>query len=278
MKKGTFGKLLAIAGVVTACAAVKTLYMVAPERAGEDKKRPFQGRNIAHRGLHDAHEDIPENSLAAFDAAAENGYGVELDVRLTADGRLVVFHDDDTERMCGTPGDISDMTWSEIKKLRLLGTDKGIPLFSEALSTIAGRTPVIVELKRGPYNRELCERTLEILRCYSGDACIESFDPMIVRWFRKNAPDILRGQLTCPPSGFKGEIPPPATFLLGHGFLNFLSRPNFIAHSVGKKSIFIKLAEKLGAMRVAWTARDDMSEETNDVVIFEGFRPRTRFR
>lgn len=252
--------------------------MVAPGRADEKKKSEFEGRNIAHRGLHKAEDSIPENSLAAFDAAVEKGYGIELDVRLTADGRAVVYHDDDTERVCGVPGNVNDMTWSELKKQRLQGTEHGIPLFSEALNAIAGRVPVVVELKRGPYNRELCERTLEMIRCYNGAICIESFDPFIVTWFRKHAPDILRGQLTCPRTGLKGEVPAGAGFLLAHGLTNFIARPQFIAHSVGKKSPLIKLAEKMGAMRVAWTARDDSYEEQNDVVIFEGYRPRIRFR
>jgi len=277
-KKRHLGKVLGTAGVLAVCAAAKTMYIVAPGRIDEAKKKEFRGRNIAHRGLHSSENGIPENSLAAFDLAAESGYGIELDVRLTADGRVVVFHDEDTERICGVPGSVSDMTWSELKKLRLLGTSQSIPLFSEVLSTIDGRGPIVVEIKRCQNNRELCERTLEMIRCYSGSICIESFDPTIVAWFRKKAPDILRGQLTCPCAGMKGEAPMVAAFLMAHGLLNFITRPHFIAHSIGKKSILIKLSEKMGAMRAAWTVRNDSYEESNDIVIFEGYKPRVRFR
>jgi Glycerophosphoryl diester phosphodiesterase len=275
LKKKHVGTAL---GFLAVCVAAKTIYLVAPGRVDNTRKRELEGRNIAHRGLHRADTGIPENSLAAFDAAAENGYGIELDVRLTADDRVVVFHDDDVSRLCGVSGNISEMTWNEIKKLRLLDTNHGIPLLSESLVTVAGRGPVIVELKQGTRNRELCERTLELISCYSGPILIESFDPRIVAWFRKFAPEITRGQLVCPKEKLSGETPLFAAFALANGLTNFLSRPHFIAHSIDKKSPLIRLAEKLGAMRVAWTATDGSHEDENDAVIFEGYRPRTKYR
>ena len=275
MEKKHIGTAL---GLLAVCAAAKTIYMVAPGRVDNARRRELEGRNIAHRGLHREDAGIPENSLAAFDAAAESGYGIELDVRLTADDRVVVFHDNDVSRLCGVSGNISEMTWSEIKKLRLLDTNQGIPLLSEALATVSGRGPVIVELKRGTRNRELCERTLELISCYSGPILIESFDPKILAWFRKYAPEITRGQLVCSQEKLSREAPRLAAFALANGLTNFLSRPHFIAHSVDKKSPLIRLAEKLGAMRVAWTATDDRHEDKNDAVIFKGYRPRTKYR
>lgn len=271
-------KICGLAGAAAVCAAAGALFLTAPGKASPEQKAPFAGRNFAHRGLHRKTDNIPENSLAAFRAAAENGYGVELDVHLTADNRVVVFHDDTTERMCGTEGTVSQMTWSQLRTLRLDGTKECIPLLSEVLAVMDSRGPIIVELKRGPDNTELCRRTLELLQCYSGPVCVESFDPMILRWFRKNAPELLRGQLTASPASMKEGTTAPAAFAVGNVLTNFLCRPQFIAHKLEKKTCLVRLSEKLGAMRVAWTATQDSAEDANDAVIFEGYRPRQRYR
>jgi len=265
-----------IAGAAFALGAVA--FMVAPGRAGKEKKAPFYGRNFAHRGLHRMDKSVPENSLAAFEAAAQRGYGVELDVRLTGDGKVVVFHDDELDRICGVPGKVECLGWEYLKTLRLCGTQERIPLLEDALSVIKGRSPDIVELKRGRNNRLLCEKTLAILRRYDGPCCIESFDPFIVRWFRKNAPDVLRGQLSCSMDRFKEETSWIKAFLISNVLTNFLSRPQFLAYRIGKKPLLARLCELMGAMKVAWVSRDWRSERNNDAVIFEFYRPRTRFK
>lgn len=261
----------------TAAVAAATVFLVAPGKSSEEKKAPFWGRNFAHRGFHKIDKTIPENSLLAFNEAAENGYGVELDVRLSADGRVVVFHDDSLQKICGAEGSIEESSWAELKKLRLHGTDEGIPLLSEVLAVIAGRVPLIVELKHGKNDIDLCERTYELISCYNGEACIESFNPLILRWFKKNAPEIMRGQIVsgnvcedglCRIKGFFGSSM----------LANFLSRPHFIAHGIRPKSCLVRLCEKLGAMKVAWTSRDWTNEDHNDAVIFEFYRPRVRFK
>ena len=107
----------------TALAAAGTVaFMIAPGKAEKAQKRPFNGENIAHRGLHKADKTVPENSLAAFRAAVDAGYGVELDVHLTTDGEVVVFHDDTLKRMCGIEGRVEDKTLSGLKVLKLLDT------------------------------------------------------------------------------------------------------------------------------------------------------------
>lgn len=153
---------------------------------------------------------MPENSLPAFRAAAEAGYAVEMDVHLTADDRLVVFHDDTLERMCGVQGVIDDFTLAELRALRLGKTECVIPTFAEALEALGGRVPLLLEVKRGHDNRRLCALTLEALRTYTGPYCVESFDPTIVAWFRRNAPDILRGQLSQPPKEYGTALSKPA--------------------------------------------------------------------
>lgn len=255
------------------------LLVYAPARPSKQKKAAFYGKNIAHRGLFEKDQSVPENSLPAFSRAVEAGYGVELDVQLSRDGKVVVFHDDDLTRVCGDSRRVDEVDYSELKTLRLCGSEETIPLFDEVLATIAGKTPIIVELKTGKHNRELCEKTLAALRAYHGDACIESFDPTIVAWFKKNARDLFRGQLAQMPIEYRkiGKSP-LVSFLLGTTALNVIARPNFIAYRIGKKAFPVRVAEALGAVPVAWTSHDEATEQTYDVVIFEHYRPKTEYK
>ncbi len=164
------------AAPAAACAGAFA-FLVAPGHATRAQKAPFLYRNYAHRGLHTEDGTVPENSLSAFRAAAEAGYAVEMDVHLTADDQLVVFHDDTLERMCGVPGVIDDFTLAELRALRLGDTDCVIPTFAEALEALGGRVPLLLEVKRGHNNRRLCALTLAALRTYGGPYCVESFDP-----------------------------------------------------------------------------------------------------
>ena len=262
-----------------AAAAGVTAFLVAPGKASGEKKAPFFGANIAHRGLHRADRSVPENSLAAFRDAAENGYAIELDVHLTADDRVVVFHDDSLRRVCGVEQDVEALTWRELRDLRLDGTGEHIPLLSDVLAEVRGRVPIVVELKTSPRRRELCERTWELLRAYNGDYCIESFDPRIVRWWRLNAPGVLRGQLSCTREQFGESATPVQAFFLSRLLCNFLGRPQFIAYGLdGKKPLLVRLVEKMGVMRFCWTSHDWKNEVSNDAVIFEFYRPRQRFK
>lgn len=255
------------------------LFLIAPGRDKKGQKKLFFGRNIAHRGLFSADQSVPENSLAAFSAATEAGYGVELDVQLSSDGEVVVFHDDTLVRACGVKSRVDDFDLSRLKELSLFGTNERIPLFSEVLEVLGGKYPLIVELKNGPRNEELCAKTLAILEKYKGDYCIESFNPLIVCWFKKNAPGVFRGQLAQPPKCYKGEIrSKTAAFLLGNVLLNFLARPQFIAYRIGKKPVLVRVAEALGALRVAWTGHDTACEKDFDTVIFEHHTPPVKFK
>ncbi len=266
----TAGGAAALAGV---CA-----YLVAPGKRDKQQRAPFTGRNYAHRGLHKIDKSIPENSLPAFEAAARIGYGVELDVHLTRDDEVVVFHDDDLKRICGAEGRIEDMTLAELRQYRLCGTQYGIPTLKEVLAAIDGRCPMIVELKKSSRRRELCRRTYELLREYNGRWCIESFDPRIVLWFRVHAPEVLRGQLSTRMSELRSSTSPVQAFILSRLLLNFLARPQFIAYEIGRKPLMVRLCELMGAMKVAWTSREWKTEEKNDAVIFQFYRPRVKFK
>ena len=268
-------KLKKGAGIGAACAAAVgvQLFLIAPGGVTKRQKAPFYGRSFAHRGLHSEDKSVPENSLEAFRLAAAAGYGVELDVQLTKDGQVVVFHDDTLTRVCGVNARVDEKTYNELRLLRLCGTEQRIPLLTEALAVIRGKGPLIVELKNGRRNRELCEKTYAILSDYEGQVCIESFNPMIVRWFRFHARDLVRGQLATTVKDYGDSTSKPTAFLLSRCLLNFLSRPQFIAYKIGYRPPSVRLAEHLGAMRVGWTSHEPRNERGRDAVIFEFYRP-----
>ncbi len=273
----TMRKILPAVGVAAAAAGA-LCFLTAPAIATKAQKKPFMYRNFAHRGLHNRDKSIPENSLTAFERAASAGYGMELDVQLSRDGEVVVFHDDDLKRVCGVDAKVCDMTLAELKELRLCGTSETIPLFSEVLKCVRGRGALIVELKNGKRNKELCEKTYELLRSYSGEYCIESFNPFIVRWFKRNAPEVLRGQLANPPEGYNGEVNPVTGFILSRVLLNFLARPHFIAYKIGPKPFTVRLSELLGAIRICWTSHEWCNEKGNHAVIFEFYKPKLTYK
>ena len=276
-----FSQKLRRAGLIgsgVAAAVGLPVFLLAPGKVTKRQKAPFYGRNFAHRGLHSEDKSVPENSLEAFRLASRAGYGAEMDVHLTRDGQVVVFHDDTLDRMCGVPGRIEDKSYDELKLLKLCGTNQRIPLLTEVLELYAGRGPLIVELKTGSRNRELCEKTYAILSDYPGEVCIESFNPMIVRWFRLHAKDIVRGQLATQTWEYDDTVSKPTAFLLSHCLLNFLSRPQFIAYHTGYRPLSTRLCEAMGAMRFAWTAHNERAERRRDGVIFEFYRPQLRFK
>lgn len=254
----------------------------------KSKKMPgfFRGF-FAHRGLHsNATPEAPENSAEAFRRAVSHGFGIELDVHISRDGELFVMHDDDVSRMCGVGGKITELTSDEISRLRLLGGDEGVPRFSDVLSIVGGRVPMIVELKCEPRTdpAPLCEKVYDMLRSYDGDYCIESFNPNVVRWFRKNAPEVFRGQLS---EAFfshrkKGGKSADATvlFALENLLTNVMTRPDFVAYNCLHSSApALVLWRRLLRMPTAyWTVREpEMIEKVYprgcDAVIFEGFVP-----
>ena len=268
----------ALIGAGVLAAAWLPLFLVAPGSITKRQKAPFYGRSFAHRGLHVEDKSVPENSLEAFRLAASAGYGVELDVQLSKDGQVVVFHDDTLDRVCGVHARVDEKSFDELRLLRLCGTEQRIPLLTEALAVINGRGPLIVELKNGRRNRELCEKTYAILSDYEGQVCIESFNPMIVRWFKKHARDLVRGQLATTVKDYGDAVKKPTAWLLSHCLMNFLSRPQFIAYRIGFRPLSVRLSEALGAMRFGWTARNERAERHRDAVIFEFYRPQLKIK
>ena len=272
-----------IAGIAVLVVFVVYLLLILPSRADKDAFAPFQGLMAAHRGLYEKDQSVPENSLEAFRRAAEYGCGVELDVQLSKDGAVVVFHDDTVDRMTTEKGRVDSFTLKELQAMPLMGTEHRMPLFTDVMAVLDGVSPTIVELKSTPNYPELCEKTLAILRTLKGPYCVESFDPRIVRWFYKNAPDLTRGQLTeAYPYWRKAGLPVWRCVLMHTLFINFLTHPQFIAFGRGKRPLCMLLGRKLGAKTVFWTERPDSDHRTlakrYDCRIFEHYRPETHYK
>lgn len=249
----------------------------------------LMGVDYAHRGLWNTNEpdeehrpadDLrPENSLAAFRAAVEKGYGIELDVHRTRDGALVVHHDDSLKRLTGTDIPIADSTLKELRACTLPNGEP-IPTFDEVLKAVSGRVPLIVELKVENGNQDLLSRAVyDRMKRYSGPWCMESFGPNAVKWFRKNAPEVIRGQLAFDHAG-TGKT----AFLFWRNIgiasmlQNFASRPDFVAFeakSVKWHTLSIHLLRLMKPWFVAWTVRSQEDMDRNrrrwDLQIFEKF-------
>lgn len=240
-------------------------------------RTPFDCTLYAHRGLHSNKDGIPENSLAAFAAAVKAGYGVELDVQLTADKQIVVFHDNDLKRMCGIDKRVDELTYEELQKYHLLDSDQHIPLLRDVLKILDGAT-LLCEFKtmRSYTDTLLCELTLPLLDEYKGAVCIESFNPFMVLWFRKNAPHYIRGILS--KKFEKGEVSQALRFPLSSLFVNWLCRPDFIAYlHTDHNQPFFRLCRLFHPMTIAWTVQSPTEATTAskhfDTIIFEGFFP-----
>ncbi len=253
--------------------------MIMPHMLGKPDVSPFLGVYYAHRGLHDNPSGVPENSLPAFLQAAEEGYGIEMDVQLTKDQQVVVFHDDTLKRVCGVDAPVSSRTYEELQALSLLGTKERIPLLSEALKAVDGRVPVIVEIKMADSRLRVCELADRILREYKGRYCMESFHPLAVWWYKRHRPEIVRGQLSADFVKEDGRETFPM-WIVHHLLTNFITRPDFISYShkgagVWARRICRRLYRNLS---VAWTIRSEAELEAAgeqfDLFIFEGFRPR----
>lgn len=229
---------------------------------------------IAHRGYHSP-TTAPENSMKAFQNAMDQGFAIELDVHLLKDGNIAVFHDDNLERMTGYPKDIEECTYEEIKALKLLGTAETIPLFSELLSVVDGRVPLMIELKNKGTVGILEKAVYELLKTYSGEFVVQSFNPYSMGWFHKNAPEIIRGQLS---GSYKDEkMGFYKKFLLRNMLLNKVSKPHFINYELAYLSCYA-VKRKRNIPILGWTARSKVdyqkAKQQCDNVVFEGFNPK----
>ena len=245
-------------------------------RFGEAWDRLFHPP-VAHRGLWSP-DGAPENSLAAFQAACAAGYGIELDVRLSADGEAMVFHDDDLARMTGAPGRLSDRTTTELAELRLAGTDEAIPTLAETLALVGRRAMVQVELKT-PFGHvgPLEQRTHEVLIDHAGPVCVIGFNPYSHAWFAERFPGVLRGL-----DSYSWSKAPHMNEAQRRSFANLeqvaIAKPHFLALGLDMLPSERAAQYRAGGMPViAWTVRQPQEwaavKDSCDNLIFEGFRP-----
>lgn len=258
--------------------ALVLLYLFAiGGRSGHKGLKNIRGWSYAHRGLHG--NGIPENSMAAFRAALEGGYGIELDVHLLKDGNLAVMHDSDLLRTTGAVGKIENLTTADLKNYRLEGTEETIPEFRQVLELYAGNAPLVVELKvSGNNHAALTEAVCRMMDSYNGVYCMESFDPRCLLWLKKHRPDIIRGQLSENYFATKNKLPFILKLILSKNLGNFLTKPDFVAYRYADRRS--TLSNRLCMKRmtgVSWTIQTqeefDTAVREGWVPIFEGFRP-----
>ena len=248
----------------------------ADSRFGESWTRLF-APPIAHRGLWSP-DGPPENSLGAFQAACAAGYGIELDVQLSADGEAMVFHDEDLERMTGQPGRVADHTAADLSAMRLNGTGERIPTLLETLALVGHRAMVQVELKT-PYGQvgPLERRVHEVIIDHNGPLSVIGFNPYSHAWFAERFPGVLRGL-----DSYSYKRAPHMDEDQRRSFARLehiaIARPHFLALSLDMLP-----SERVAGFRieglpiVAWTVRTPQQwqavRDGCDNMIFEGFRP-----
>lgn len=267
-----------VKGMFAGAVALSGLYVLSTQgRTGHPGLSRLQGWKYAHRGLHDA--ERPENSMAAFRAALENGYGIEFDIHLIKDGNLAVMHDRSLLRTAGIDVDLTGLTTEELENYHLGGTEETIPTFRQVLELFAGKAPLIIELKSGDNAEALVDAAVKAMAGYEGPYCMESFDPRCVYILKKKYPHIIRGQLTENYFDSKSTLPAPLKWALKNQVLNFLTLPDFVAYRYRDINTFSNtLVRKFwGVAGVTWTLKTQ--EQFDDAVangwipIFENFKP-----
>lgn len=236
------------------------------------RKTVLFSRPIAHRGLHD--DTAPENSMCAFEKAIEAGFPIELDIRPIDDGTIVVFHDDKITRMTDRDGYVCNLSRTDIDNIRLKGSDERIPLFKDVLDFVDGRVPLLIEIKNETKIGALEHDALELLKSYNGDFAIQAFNPYSLEYFKKNAPQIPRGQLA---SFFEGvKLGAVKRFFLKRLRMNKVSSPDFVSY----EGVYLpnKYVTSASLPVLAWTARSNAELERFkphcDNIIFENFIPK----
>ncbi len=261
--------------------AVLYLLAIKPRLSKRREWAPFKEVYYAHRGLHDNSSQAPENSMLAFRKAVKAGYGIELDVQLTKDRIPVVFHDFTLERACKDSKKVYEYTYEELQRFSLFDSEEKIPKLEDVLKEVNGRVPLIVEIKLEWMDLTVCTVVDRLLREYKGLYCVESFNPLVLTWYRRYRNDVLRGQLAdafLKTGEFKGVL----YFFLQNLLLNWMTRPDFIAYNHKyADNLSRKLCQKLYRnTAAAWTIKTqqelDDAKECFDIFIFDSFIPRKK--
>lgn len=224
--------------------------------------------DYAHRGLHGP--GVPENSRAAFAAAVAAGHGIELDVQRASDGQPVVFHDDVLERMTAEIGPVARRGTAQLGAIKLAGTEETIPSLRQVLAEIAGRVPVLIEVKSDRDTRvaALCLAVRRVLEGYLGPHAVMSFDPRVSHWYWRHSPHTVRGLVIS--EGEDRALPGK----LRRRLALWHARPDFLAYDVRDlPSSFAAAQRRRGLPVVAWTVRAadhrERAADNADADVFE---------
>ena len=227
-------------------------------------------RPVAHRGLHDMNKRVWENTLSAFQRAADKNFAIECDVHLSSDRVPVIIHDGDLKRLTGTDGFVWQRTAAEMQALKVGGTGDHIPALAELLDLVRGKVPLVIELKGiAGHDDGLVEAVGEQLKAYRGKVAIMSFDHWLIRDFKTYMPDIPAG-LTA--YGRDNQLIEAHFAMLAHGL-------DFTSYAAGDlPNPFVSFVrEKLKMPVITWTVRDrpavDLTFKYADQMTFEGFDP-----
>lgn len=233
---------------------------------------------FAHRGLHDAGQGIVENSLAAFDRAIEGGHGIELDVQLTLDGDVIVFHDATLGRLTDAAGRVAHRSTAELQRIGLKGTGERLHTLYDVLRHIGGRVPVLIEVKAND-RRYLpaCLAVRRALEGYRGLVAVMSFHPNVPAWYAENAPRFVRG-LVMTEADRKALSPYNLRERLRRQAIVWRAKPHFLAFDIRRlPSPFAAAARERGLKLLTWTVRGNaahvLAGRCADQVIFEGDLP-----
>lgn len=244
----------------------------------------FRRVPLAHRGLHDVTDARPENSRACVRAAIDAGYGIEIDLQPSRDGRAMVFHDDDLGRLTAQEGPVRQRDAAELATIPLAGGNEGIPDLSEILALVAGRVPLLVELKdqhgqMGDTDGTLEEATARALDGYAGPVAVMSFNPSMVTRMAKLAPDVPRGIVACDFSADHWPHLTPGTRARLRGIPDYAdSGSQFVSqHLQDLDTPRIAALRAEGATILCWTVRSAEAERkarrVADNITFEGYLP-----
>ena len=227
---------------------------------------------IAHRGLHD--DIIPENSIPAFERAIEGGFNIEIDVHLSADGQLVVFHDADLKRMCGVEKAVKDCTIEELKTYRLKDTEYTIPTLDEFMKLVNGKVGILCEVKGiNPFDTTIAKATIEAFKTYDGNVALQSFNAGAVICFRKDGSRPFGQLITW---GWGDAEKCAKMNWMGKLHICKISKPQFIAYDVRTckdAEKYINKQKKKGKPIIIWTVNSPdklaLARSIGDNIIFE---------
>jgi len=257
--------------------AFSAAYWVATGGIDPARKAPawLTEKPIAHRGLYTTNSVRPENSLAAFRAAADRGFAIELDVQVTSDGQLVVLHDRKLERMTGDPREVSKVPAAEVTALRFLGSTETVPTLAQVFDVVGGRVPIFIEVKNrgeevGRLEDEVASQAASAAA--TTHVAIVSFNPRSLARIAEKAPSVPRGQSS---GNFQGDgLSFVTRAILGRLLMNWKSRPDFISYELdGLPSFGTWLQKCRGRPLIVWTARTqdqyERARKLGDNVMFE---------